>query len=152
MAAILLLLVGANRGRVRRVAVRRRGWDVAAVWADESLGENLAALGIDRILPRAPAALVMAWSRRGVELWDGGRDASRLVRVDWRDVRSIDETPASCGTLAMHGVAISLVSGAQVVVCPSRRPTGGAGGASAVQVRVLAEHLRGFLGTSPLRR
>jgi hypothetical protein len=124
---------------------------VVAVWADESLAETLAALGVEQSLPRAPTALVMAWSPGGVELWRSGRRPARVVRAGWQDVESVQAVQAVCGSLAMHGVAIRLHQGGALVVCPSRRRIGGVAGASAHEVELLVGHLRRIGGSVPRR-
>ncbi|ROS26158.1 hypothetical protein [Cellulomonas sp. PhB150] len=148
VTAIVVPITRANHRRVRRVAQERPGWDLAAAWADGTLGDALRELGATKPLPQGSGdAIVLAWSGEGVELWDGGKPPVRLLALPWRDVVQVTGTRAQAGTMVMNGLAVTVHSGVALVLCPSRQLSGGIAGASELQVEQLADRLRAHATT-----
>ncbi|MDM7830225.1 hypothetical protein [Cellulomonas edaphi] len=150
VGSVMLGLSRGHEGRIRRVRARRPGWDAVAAWADQSLPGAVAAAGGERSVPPGRVApLVLTWCTGEVELWDGGRRPSRLLRVGWEAVAAVQVVDARVGDLGARGLAIGLRSGVTLVVCPRGRRGGGLAPAGDEELDILLEHLRARI---PARR
>jgi hypothetical protein len=139
-------LVGRYRTRTRHrlLAARPVGWRLHEVWADGSLGEQLARVGIweKGFSRRGGARLTLSWSPAGVGLWSGTRKPREVISAPWSAVASLTVGQGIAAATPRPAVVVVLAAGATLVVVPAARAGGGLFPASSAAVAALVADLR----------
>jgi hypothetical protein len=140
-AAVFALGVRRSQARHEAVAAQRPGWRLHEVWADAGLGAQLVREGLwERgVAPTGGTRLTLAWSADGVELWRAGHV---VVALPWHDVASLGKGVGHAGSTARPALVINTLGGAELVLVPQARPSGGVLPADRAGVAALLDELR----------
>ena len=141
-----IVVVGGRRTSTRHglLAARPVGWRLHEVWADGSLGDQLARVGVweKGFSRRGGARLTLSWSPAGIGLWSGTREPREVISAPWSAVASVTVGQGVAASTPRPAVVIVLAAGATLVVVPAAKAGGGLLPASSVAVAMLVEELR----------